>query len=255
MNLGKDAIKRGAKAVFGAVGLRVTGTGPKPFVEFRDYIPCAQTIAAARRAGVGVGDYIDRTYSRVGVTAETVERMRSSGVLQRARRICEIGPGSGRYLEHVQRICSPDRYEIYETAVEWRAYLGRTFPHLISHAADGRTLSGTASESIDLVHTHKVFCGLPTMVALSYLREMARVVTPGGAVVFDVPTDRSLADEEIDSWLSSHAAYGTYPAMLPRQYVIDLLGRRGLRLRTSFHVDLSPGTSECFVFVRQQASD
>jgi hypothetical protein len=133
--------------------------------------------------------------------------------------------------------------------------LGRAFPRLISHTPDGRTLSGTASESVDLVHSHKVFCGLPMMVAVSYLREMARVVAPGGAIVFDVPTERSLADEVLDSWMASHAAYDTYPAMLPRQYVIDLLVRRGLRLRTSFDIEMAPGASECFVFVRQRASD
>jgi phospholipid N-methyltransferase len=247
------AVKRAVKMALAGIGLSVTRTGPRPFVEFRDYIPCAPTIEAARRAGQSVGDYIDRTYSQAGITAETIEQMRSAGVLDHARRICEIGPGSGRYLERVMKICAPERYEIYETATDWRAYLERTYSHVVSRSTDGRTLAETATGSVDLVHAHKVFCGLPTMVALSYLREMARVVAPGGAIVFDTLTERLLDSKQVDAWLSSTASYDTYPAMLPRQYVVDRMHEYGFGLTKSFDVAISPGASECFVFRRQAA--
>jgi hypothetical protein len=33
--------------------------------------------------------------------------------------VVEIGPGSGRYVEKTLSVCSPSRYEVYETATKW----------------------------------------------------------------------------------------------------------------------------------------
>ncbi len=182
------SIKHTLSGALGRAGLKLVRTGPRPFQEFRDYIPFAETLAGAQSKGLSVGDYIDETFGRAGVTKETIDHLVRSGVLHSGvRRVCEIGPGSGRYLALVTQTCSPDRYEIYETAVQWRDYLVRQYS-VLAQPSDGSSLSATPDRSVDLVHAHKVFPGLPFLVAQRYFREMARVATIGGRVVFDAPT-------------------------------------------------------------------
>src|SRR6056297_2556240 len=91
---------------------------------FQDFIPFQQTIDAAGQAGLSVGDYIDQTYNVPGTTAETVRQvLELSGIGGQVEAICEIGPGSGRYLARFKAVCQPERYEIYETSEDWRDWL------------------------------------------------------------------------------------------------------------------------------------
>jgi hypothetical protein len=110
---------------------------------------------------------------------------------QPVQAVCEIGPGSGRYLAKVMAACRPSHYEIYETAEPWANYLVREY-HVIYRRTDGRSLAETPTASIDLAQAHKVFVVTPFVSTWNYLREMVRVTKPGGYVVFDVMTERCL---------------------------------------------------------------
>lgn len=69
-----------------------------------EFIPFKKTLKAAAKAGLSVGDYIDVTYNLPGVTLDTIERITEMRVLRnKIERVCEIGPGSGRYLEKIQK--------------------------------------------------------------------------------------------------------------------------------------------------------
>jgi hypothetical protein len=115
--------------------------------------------------------------------------MASVGVFDgRLQRICEIGAGSGRYLERTIAKCQPLYYEIYETAPEWRDWLVAQHG-VIGRKCDGRTVAATESASIALVQSHKLFPALPFLTTVSYFQEMARVVEDGGCVVFDIMTE------------------------------------------------------------------
>lgn len=244
-----SATAKGLNRVLRGAGVQLARTGPRPFVEFQDFIPFATTVARAAEAGMSVGDYIDQQHNRPGITGETIDRLTQAGILSPSvRRIGEIGPGSGRYLERTMKACRPDHYEIYETATEWRDYLSRTHK-VIARQADGKTLSATPSGSLNLVQAHKVFPGLPSLGTLRYLREMVRVLAPGGRAVFDTVTEPCLDDQTVDRFLGSEAAYQCYPAMMPRQYLIDFFERRGFSFRLSFEVPMEPGKTECFAFV------
>ena len=232
-------------------GVELVRGGPAPFVNFKDYIPFAKTIAAAKASGMSVGDHVDAKYNVPGATSETIDRLRAAGVLDESvRRICEIGPGTGRYLERTIAVCRPQDYQIYETAVQWRDYLVGKYP-VVAQPADGMTLSATASGSVDLAQAHKVFPGIPLLATIRYLKEFVRILGPHGRAVFDVVTEPCMDDETIASWLGSSAAYEFYPSMMPRQYVIDFFRRRGFSLTTSFVVAMEPGSTECFAFRRE----
>jgi hypothetical protein len=237
--------------VLGLAGIKIVRRGPRPLEEFRDYIAFKPTITAARDHGLSVGDYIDLRHNRPGATQETIDRLKEMGALHGGiRRICEIGPGSGRYLERTIAVCRPEHYEVYETAEEWRQYLLDRYP-VIAQPTDGRSLAATPSESIDLVHAHKVFSGTPFLVTVRYFSEMARVVVPGGKVVFDLVTEPCMDAEILANWLSTGAGYQLYPSLLPRQYVIGFFERRGLSCDGTFMVPMKPGIAECFVFTRR----
>jgi hypothetical protein len=224
---------------------------PRPFADFRDYIPLEPTLAAARASGMSVGDYIDWKHNRPGTTQETIDRLHDLGALRPGmRRLCEIGPGSGRYLERTIALCKPERVEIYETATPWRQYLLERYG-VIAHEADGESLSQTSSASVDAVMAHKVFSGTPLLVLCRYLAEMARVVVPGGKVIFDVVTEMCMTPSVLTRWLSAGADYQFYPSLTPKPFVVDLLARRGLDLDGGFIAPMEPGLTECMVFTRR----
>jgi hypothetical protein len=244
------AVRR-MNTVLRLAGAELVRPGPRPFEEFRAYIPLEPTIDAARSSGMSVGDYIDWKHNRPGATKETIDRLRDLGALRPGmRRLCEIGPGSGRYLERTIALCQPERVEIYETATAWRQYLLDRYG-VIAHDADGESLSKTSTASIDAVMAHKVFSGTPFLVFCRYLTEMARVVVPGGKVIFDVVTEMCMTPAVLARWLTAGADCQFYPCMTPKLFVVDFLARRGLDFDAGFIVPMEPGLTECLVFTRR----
>jgi methyltransferase family protein len=244
------AAAKGTNVVLRRAGAEIVRYGPRPMEEFSDYIAFAPTIAGAKAAGMSVGDYIDSKHNRPGITQETIDQLRELGALRPGvNSVCEIGPGSGRYLEKTIAICKPARYEIYETAKEWKAYLAETYK-VVAHDADGKTLQQTPSGSVELVMAHKVFPGTPFLTTIRYLGEMARVVAPGGRVVFDVITEACMDAPILERWLASGAGYQSYPNPHSRQYIVEFFARHHCTLDGSFTVSMEPGLTECMVFTR-----
>ena len=185
------------------------------------FISARRTIAEARAAGVSVGEYVDSRFSVPGATARTVDAIVRLGGLSSADRVCEIGPGTGRYAEKVIAALQPEVYEIYETAADWLPHL-RTLPNAVIQPCDGHTLSATTSGSVDLVHANKVFVYIPFDTVVGYLNEMVRVARPGGTIAFDVVTERCLPDDVVQTWVGD----GTIFRPMPRDWMIDYLERR-----------------------------
>src|SRR5258707_2402161 len=85
----------------------VRGSSADPAI--RSFLSARKTIAAARRAGLSLSDYIDQFSAEPGTTASTVEAMlRLAELRGHVDRICEIGAGTGRYAERV--IAALERY-------------------------------------------------------------------------------------------------------------------------------------------------
>jgi len=209
------------------------------------YQPLKETLERARRAGLSVGDYIDATFQVPGATQATIDKLAAAGILGTdVRSVCEIGPGSGRYLERIMRRCPVSKYEIYETDGTWSEWLSDTFG-VTARNADGVSLVETADCSIDLVHAHKVFVYLPSIVICRYFAEMIRVARAGGKIVFDCMSEACMADTVLEKWI---AAGVYYPCMLSREFVVKYFERRGCRLLTSFFAPMLPGESEYLVF-------
>jgi SAM-dependent methyltransferase len=215
----------------------------KPFLSAR------KTMSAARRAGLSLCDYVDQYSAQPGATAATAEAMmRLADLGDSADRVCEIGAGTGRYAEQVIAALQPEAYEVYETATDWFPRL-RELPRVTLMPADGHSLAHTATGSVDLVHAQKVFVYLPLVITAGYLMEMARVARPGGAVAFDILTENCMDESATQQWVAQGA---TIYSMIPRQWTIDLLGRRGLTLLGNAFAPLSGGRTELLVFRKTQ---
>jgi Methyltransferase domain len=246
----KGWLRRKINILLGVVGLALVPVDQDDAI--RSFLPFKETLAAAQAASLSLGDYVESQYSQPGSTQNTIEQMRSMGVFQgRIERVCEIGPGSGRYLERIIQACHPSYYEIYEPAPEWSDWLTQTYK-VTAHPSDGVSLAYTPDHSIDLVHAHRVLVYLPFFTSCRYLVEMARVVADGGQVVFDIITDECMDIGTLDKYITSDIRYSNR-CVMPKQYAVALLSREGLSLDGSFFVPLSPGKAQYLVFSKPSA--
>lgn len=241
----KRKLLDGANKVLNRAGLELVKKG----TDFRDYIPFRKTLQEVEKSGLSLADYIDNNFNVPGTTQLTVDKMAELGVFHRKiDRICELGPGSGRYLEKVKAVCRPDYYEIYETSGPWREWLAEKYG-VFAQPTDGASLSSTPSGSIDLVHTHKMLYGNSILTIFRYMMEMARVVRDGGAVVFDLVTAECINNELMAKWIASGADHAH--SMTPRQTASDYFVSQGFHCAGSFIVPMSPGVTEYFVFEKR----
>jgi phospholipid N-methyltransferase len=213
------------------------------------FLPAKRIVKQANQAGQSVGDFLDSYSAEPGSTAQTVDALLELSGLTNAERVCEIGPGSGRYSTRILSALRPSSYEVYETAPDWIAYLRQELPSLVFRPADGRTLGSTPSASVDLVHTHKLLGYIPFVTALGYLDEMARVVRSGGTVAFDMITDDCLDDSTTKVWLTEPDRMTIY-SVAPRAWLAGFLAHRDLALVGGRFVPLSGGRTELLVFRR-----
>lgn len=214
-----------------------------------NFIPFKQTLEGASQAGMSVGDYVDTVMNGTpGSSQSTVDKMASMGMFAAPlRAVLEIGPGTGRYLEKVQKIAAPARYEIYETAAPWAAYL-ETIYGVTLQPTDGHSLAATPDASIDLVHAHKVFSTIPFIATCCYWHEIARVTRPGGWVAFDIMTENCLDQNAMQAWADSDTDNGSYPAAMSRSVAVNTFTNKGFTLVDSFVVPMPPGKTELLIF-------
>ena len=128
-----QATRKGIKNLFSILGYTVARKNK----DFKFYIPFQKTLVDAKKCGLSVGDYIEMKYNVPGTPQYTIDQMTELGVFDSPiKHICEIGPGSGRYLEKVMKVCSPDSYEIYETAGDWKERLIKNIRSLLTIQMD-----------------------------------------------------------------------------------------------------------------------
>lgn len=104
MILSKKVVLDAINKVLRIADLQLIRHGRKP----QDFIPFHKTLLAAENAGLSVGDYIDNSFNVPGSTQLTIDRMRELGIFdEKIGRVCEIGTGSGCYLEKTINACLP----------------------------------------------------------------------------------------------------------------------------------------------------
>lgn len=229
-----------------AFGYRLTRLG-------MGYIDARSTTKSAQRAGLSICDYLEAREQdgrKRGRRDRIMAKLSGLGVFQACCRVCEIGAGTGMYLEKVLEKCHPEEYEVYETDPGWSRYLREKYAatpgvSLRVHCADGLSLKDTTSRNCDLVHAHGVFVYLPLLQVLDYLREASRVCGSGGHVVFDCFLDSSFTTTVAGKWLASQ---WRFPVVIPEKLLLEFAATQSLRLVTSFQEVYGASTVDYLVF-------
>ncbi len=96
-------------------------------------------------------------------------------------RVLEIGPGAGRWTEHLlPRAAHLTLVDLVpECIAQCREKFGEG-PRLTYHANDGRDLSFVPDGSIDRIWSWAVFVHLDEAAVEGYLRQFPRILAPGG---------------------------------------------------------------------------
>ena len=250
-----DAAGLAINRLLAPTGLMLARAAPSQFESWRariggPYRTDREVIALARARGQSVGDYLEHEWGSPGRAQQIVERMRGFGAVPHdLQTVCEIGPGSGKYIERLLDIATPARYEIYEIERQRAAWLARTYP-VIARPTEGERLSGTADASIQLAHAHGVYASLKIVSCLASFNELARITAPGGCVVFDIICEECLTDDEVTAWLQTPLRYVNF---LSKRFVVEYFERRGFSLAGEFRWPLMVfGHSVYLVFCRQR---
>lgn len=224
------------------------------------FIDTRTTVAEARAAGMSVCDYRESREDdprKVGRRDRIIAKLRELGVLDHLSRVCEIGPGTGMYLEKVIETARPAAYEFYEIHDGWAAYLEEEYGRrpgceLIRRPADGVSLAATADGSCDLVHAHAVFVYIPLLRVLAYLKECVRVCRPGGHIVFDCFPEAGFATlAAAEAWLKGPHRF---PVVIPRRLLEEFAAAHDLTPVAEFAEVYGGGASDYFVWRKGEAA-
>ncbi len=211
------------------------------------YIPAKETVKNAQKENLSVCDYVEKMWGQKGETQKVIDNLEKFGAFENTNpAVCEIGAGTGRYMEKVIAKCNPKRYESYETAQDWAEWLENEYP-VISQPSDGISLKSTADNSIDFVHSHGVFVYLPFLDSLRYFKEINRVSSKNAVIVFDCITEDCLDDKTLNKWLTSDY---NFPRILPEKYILDFFPNNRYKLIGNFFTPYGQGKSKYFVFRR-----
>jgi len=219
----------------------------------RNYIAAGPTIKAAKLAGKSIGDYLEdiKAVKRPkfkGRIDRIIIQMKEDRVFEHCENICEIGAGTGMYLEKVKRETNCKRYEVYEIDKEWSQYLADEYG-AEQKQCDGFSLKSTPDESISLVHAHAVFVYIPFLNILDYLSESFRVVKDDGSIVFDVFTENSFVYPHLENWLKTE---NRFPVIIPEKILLDYIAQNNFYVSRKFSETYGGGISEYFILKKNK---
>ena len=111
--------------------------------------------------------------------------------------VCEIGPGTGRFSRFIVPRIPQGQLHLVDHS-PWmvrflQTYFGRQ-PAVRVHLGDGHSLPFAHGGWIDLVFVAGTIVALKLGTIHLYAREFARVLKPGGVVVFDYAFNRPLEE-------------------------------------------------------------
>ncbi|WP_017593489.1 methyltransferase domain-containing protein [Nocardiopsis potens] len=115
-------------------------------------------------------------------------RLAELGIGHGTGRALDFGCGAGRLSNALARhFEAVDGVDISAPMLAEARRLDRSGGRIAFHLNEAPDLSAFPDASFDLVYTDLVLQHLPPALAAGYLREFARVVRPGGAMVLGVP--------------------------------------------------------------------
>jgi SAM-dependent methyltransferase len=130
--------------------------------------------------------------SGVAEIQPAIDRLAELGILPERSCALDFGCGAGRLSNalamHFESVVGVD---ISPPMLEQARRLDRSSGRISFHLNETADLRAFDDDSVDLVYTDLVLQHLPPDIAMGYVREFARLVRPGGAMVIGVPEKES----------------------------------------------------------------
>jgi SAM-dependent methyltransferase len=177
----RHAFEFGASRVLAPLGYelrdRVLSERPEGFAGY---------LEAACQAGMDVNDYEEQ---RLGwrLPLPTLEEL-VFPVLRPDSKVCEIGPGTGRWSRHILRCVHNGELHLVDPSPWMVRFLTHYFegaPVVRAHLNDGQSLPFGREAWLDVIFSANTFVELKLGVIWRYAVEFARVLKPGGYAVID----------------------------------------------------------------------
>lgn len=220
------------------------------------YIRVADVVPKAAAASKSLCDYLeDENIGGVGRRRDfIIQELNSRKVFENKTHILEIGAGTGMYLEKTLSLAQPKTYEVYETALDWVTYLQEQYKgseaRVVCHNANGRNLHQTADASVDLLLAHAVYVYIPMIASMKYLIDSARVLKPGGLMVFDVFSDQHFHWDVVKQWIDDSSGY-VFPVVIAHDLVQEFAKNNGFNVLHMFDSPLHASTSTYYILEKK----
>src|SRR5438128_1804906 len=143
-------------------------------------------LEAADQAGMDVNDFEEQ---RLGwrLPLPTLEEL-VFPLLRPESRVCEIGPGTGRWSRHIVECVPEGELHLVDPSPWMVRFLSHYFegpPMVRAHLNDGQSLPFAREAWLDLIFSANTFVELKLGVIWRYAFDFARVLKPGGYAVVD----------------------------------------------------------------------
>lgn len=190
----------------------------------------------AHRQGLNLAQYYEKHYNSFGIKSDTIiDKIAEIIDISARGSICEIGPGSGRFLVKLIEKFKPRKYEFYEIEKKLEKYITENYHYeecsIIDREANGVNLEGTETGSQDLVFESNVFSLIKYSYTYKYFLEMIRVCKEGGYIVFDAHTEEALTEEALDN----DENYVNEWRIIPQVVIENIFRKRKMKLIQKFN--------------------
>lgn len=218
------------------------------------YFNPSDVVPEAKEMNLSLCEYLEKTNKGgVGVRRDFIVEEIFNTVHLQAPNILEIGAGTGMYVEKFLSNYNPAMYEVYETNLNWVAYLKEEYAskgNLKFQHADGTSLHQSASNSVDLLTMHGVTVYIPVILSVNYLNEMYRVCKSGGFIIFDCFTDENFTLSTVNNWLEDTYEY-TFPVVISMNLINEFAEKNNLSLVKKFDIQYHASKSTYFIYKKQ----
>jgi cyclopropane fatty-acyl-phospholipid synthase-like methyltransferase len=121
----------------------------------------------------------------------------------RKMRVLEIGCGAGRVTRALAKIFGEvHAVDVSGEMVERAKKSLADFPHAFVYQNNGKDLDVVPAQPFDFAFSSIVFQHIPSRAVIeSYVKEVARLLSPGALFKFQVQGDSSLQTQPDDTWL------------------------------------------------------